>query len=104
LKKLTSKNRRINVLNTIKQRKSGNSAKTKIAASLRYIPSNWRQVNHWIDEKIQSGLNISISKNNRLTINLPEKMDFSNNYEESVIYIKAMGQANCSTIVGVGFF
>lgn len=52
--------------------------------------TKWLLVRDWIDERINEGLNISIGKKNIVTIFLPEKMDFHENYDSTVLYITAI--------------
>ena len=60
-------------------------------------------LNQWIDEKVnQSKLNIKIGKKGAITIFLPEKMNFSDFYEETAVIVSAIRKL-CTSNKGVRF-
>jgi hypothetical protein len=88
LKKPTRKKRELDVKYGLKLRLKGR--RTRSTDVTPPAKSNWREVKRWIDEKSNQGLNFSTQKNNRLILYLPEIMNFSDHYEESMMYIIAI--------------
>ncbi len=88
MKKLSQKQRSRDIRVGCKHRK-----KRKCCAETMVIVRNstkWKLAKDWIDAKIRDGLNISINEKNVVTIFLPEKMDFNENYDSTVLYIRAI--------------
>ena len=52
--------------------------------------TDWQYTNKWINENIQKGLQVNIKNNFKITLNLPEKMDFHENYDSTIIHISAI--------------
>jgi hypothetical protein len=52
--------------------------------------SDWKDTNRWIDSKVREGLNISIDKRHRITLHLPEVMNFYEMYEPTALHIAAI--------------
>ncbi len=52
--------------------------------------NSWVQRNKWIDERRNIDLNVSINNKRQVTIILPEKMNFSTQYEEIIVHISAI--------------
>ncbi|HUW25962.1 MAG TPA: hypothetical protein VMW07_05485 [Gallionella sp.] len=88
MKKLSKKQRLLDVKTAILHRHKEKEKDNKKNAS----SSNKRWVgrNDEIDVLINKGLSISLSKNRDLTINLPEEMNFSKKYDETILYIIAI--------------
>lgn len=88
MKKLSKKQRFLDVKNGIIHRNKGKSKADK--KRFHSKDQDWVRRNNWIDELIENGLVITISKKRKLTIHLPEEMNFFKNYDETVLYISAI--------------
>lgn len=88
MKKLSKKQRSIDVKIAILHRHQGKKQNNKINKSSS--KSRWLSRNIWFDNLIRSGLAITLSNNRDLIIYLPEEMNFSKNYEETILYITAI--------------
>jgi len=51
---------------------------------------SWRATNRWIDSHANSRLNVDIDKRRRITLSLPERMNFFTEYESTVLHISAI--------------
>jgi len=93
MKKPTQKQRDRNVKLNIRLRRNIHKRR-RISTSKRWFrtgtqPTN--KINKWINDKIKEKLlAATIDKKKRLTIVLPESMNFNNNYEETSVYINAI--------------
>ncbi|MCO6428076.1 hypothetical protein [Nitrosomonas communis] len=85
MKKLSRKQREIDVKNGIKHRQG--MTKSKKRKSINY--SNGSEVNDWIDSHREKGLNVEINKN-RVTIILPERLNFFHDYKLTVLHLNAI--------------
>ncbi len=68
------------------------TGKTK-QSSNRHLPPDqidWKQTNRWIKSKIPEGLNVSFNKKKRITLHLPETMNFYDMYESTALHIAAI--------------
>lgn len=62
---------------------------------------SWRVLNGWIDRKIKSSeLKVEVGKKREITIFLPEKMNFSDCYEQTAVLVTAIRQL-CTSNKGV---
>ena len=52
--------------------------------------SGWLSTNNWIDKYSDKGLNLYISNRRRITLYLPKKMDFYENYDTTILYVSAI--------------
>lgn len=71
------------VKRSISQRQQNSVTATKKKTTLQ----EWKKVNAWIDQQIKNGLDITKAKKNKITLDLPERMNFSKNYNETIKYI-----------------
>lgn len=53
---------------------------------------DWRSYNRWLEKSVHKGLDIETidGKNNVLKVNLPEKMNFSKQYDKTVLTLQAI--------------
>ena len=86
LKKYGEKNRLRDVFRSIKHRK-GLSSHT-LTHSNYFTP--WKKVNSWVEEQMLNGIDFVVHPNNGLILNLPVRLDFSANYEQTTIYVTAI--------------
>lgn len=91
MKKITRKQWERDVRNGILHRKSIKTQKGKQENRYYSSSASHTPIDRWLSDKIYSGeLDIEINKNRDITINLPEKMNFSENYEITAEYMKAI--------------
>lgn len=86
MKKITIRQRNRDVATSISHRKQGTRQATKPKA-LTEAPA---LLNKWFDQKRAEGLHFEIGKKRALTILLPEKMNFSDQYEKTVVILTAI--------------
>lgn len=95
MKKLTRRARTRDVLRSLlhrtqkKLKKVGNRPFEQV---IYKIPSrSWVKTNDWIDRAAENGLEIRIGRKlNGVTLVLPEKMNFSSHYEQTMLYMSAI--------------
>ncbi len=90
MKKLSIKQRKIDVKTALIHRKCKYYCQ-KIASVSEYShSSSWKAVNSWIDKHKQKNLNIGVNKRRQITLYLPKKMNFFGEYKATVLYISAI--------------
>lgn len=87
MKKVSRKQREIDVKNGLKHRHG--SIKTNSCNSNKSSDFSGSDVNKWIDHYKENLLNVSF-KNNRVTIILPERLNFHHDYETTAINLNAI--------------
>ncbi|OCH32989.1 hypothetical protein A6E13_11290 [Aliivibrio fischeri] len=96
MKRITKKQRAIDVRNSLKHRKKPKQRKKPyIGTPLNKVPrSEYKPVNEYIDEMSKKGLSVEHNKNkkNGITIYLPEKMDFEQNHHLTMLHIEAISK------------
>lgn len=50
----------------------------------------WKRRNLWLEKKIRNGLNAYINEKRRVILRLPDKMNFSDQYESTVLHLAAI--------------
>ncbi|MCG7586491.1 hypothetical protein [Photobacterium sp. OFAV2-7] len=92
MKKITIKQRRLDVLTGIKHRKQGIREVVSSSKACWINRIDYRPVNDFIDREIKNGLRHQKLKNrkNGIIIHLPEVMDFDKNYDVTVQHLNAI--------------
>ncbi|EKO4418234.1 hypothetical protein P0M84_001985, partial [Escherichia coli] len=90
MKKLTARQREIDVKRSIKLRQ-GRAKVRKKGKSFHYNVE-WRKANYWIEEQSKNGLDVQfVSKKKKgLILTLPSEMNFSTHYDVTVQHINAI--------------
>jgi hypothetical protein len=86
MKKISQKSRIRSVKNFFKRIKKIGKNKNKKYKRLKEI----KQFNAAIEKRIYQGLNIELKNQNKLTIHLPSKMNFSTDYENTASYLSTI--------------
>lgn len=85
MKKITHKQWEFDVKTGLKHRQG----KTKSISRKSVNNLKGLEVNHWINSYINKGLNVEFQKN-RVTIILPERLNFYHDYESTVLHLNAI--------------
>jgi len=88
MKKISRKQRERDVklgLDNRRRKKRRTSSETDSSGG-----SGDQSTNNWIENYRDSGLNVSISKQKRITIYLPETMNFCTEYDSTILYVLAI--------------
>jgi hypothetical protein len=88
MKKITSKRRKRDAWIAYLHRTS-NSRSHKRNRRRKIINDEFLQLNAWIQQKSQEGLNITV-RGTKVMLTLPETMNFSNHYELTTLYLTAI--------------
>lgn len=92
MKKLSFKQRRIDIKRCLEDRKScskGNNYTQEEAN--KNISSEWKVINQWIDSLIiRKKIKIERLKRNRFILFLPETLNFREHYEQTALYLKVI--------------
>lgn len=88
MKRITRKQRQRHVLLNIAKRKQARCVTYRKSGI--QSPPRRENVNQWIDSKRREGLQLSIDGKKRVTIILPERMNFSDMYESTALHINAI--------------
>lgn len=93
MKKITRKRRERDVARNISLRRKREKANPSTKAEL--ADAIWRKTDHisvrqWLHSKEIDGLGISIDRRKRITLHLPECMNFSDMYEPTTLHIAAI--------------
>jgi len=70
-----------------------NRQRRKLSAKKKYVPSDdlsWITTNNWINKQKKKNLNIEITNKRQINLSLPEKMNFFDEYESTVLHISAI--------------
>lgn len=88
MKKLSKKKRERAVKEGVRLRKK---SYIKLSNSVTICDDkNWEAINSWFDNWKGNGLNFNIDRKKHITLYLPEKMNFSNEYDSTVLHINAI--------------
>jgi hypothetical protein len=91
LKKYNKKQRLFDVRRVLKQRRLGKQFYLRNSRRHRNVFSEkGKKLNDYIDKTIESGMHVCKQKNRRLELVLPETMNLSSHYEETMLYINAI--------------
>lgn len=95
MKKLSKKQRDRDVVTALHHRKGRTLPLRQEPVSL--ADSSWKPTNAWINDRIHSELNVSIDNKKRITLYLPEEMNFFEGYESTVLHISAIRKLAITT-------
>ncbi|CAI1991864.1 Uncharacterised protein [Serratia fonticola] len=87
VKKITEKQRIRDILFAISARRK---TKKKKSHNRSFYGQDWQYKDKWIEDQIDQGLNVTINKGKRLTLHLPDVMNFSTAYNDTIRYITAI--------------
>ena len=91
MKKLSRKQWEVDVKNGILHRKGAGDKKGSHGSSCPESQQRRNTIKHWLyDRMSRCKLDIHIDKKRNITINLPEKLNFFENYEETALYMASI--------------
>ncbi len=89
MKKISRKQREVDVrVGLLNRRPKNKNPRSNRASQLSC--SGWQETNKWVDQKREDGLTYELINDNKLTLYLPETMNFSTHYELTAIYTTAI--------------
>lgn len=89
MKKITYKARHRDVLRSLAHR-TGRVSTYGVKQKKRFKSPKISEINKWIDAQRKNGLKCDIKKNRNLSLTLPEVMNFSSNYDHTMIAIRTI--------------
>ncbi|CQH25220.1 hypothetical protein ACQIBV_003826 [Yersinia enterocolitica] len=87
MKKITEKQRTIDINRSLNFRRKGFIRKYKARS---FSGQSWEYKDRWIKEQATHGLDVEVIKKNRISIRLPEIMNFSSEYDKTMQSITAI--------------
>lgn len=90
MKKLSDKQRKLDVKNGLIHRSGKSQNQREDTALVSSNKSNWKSINNWIDKQRQENLNITIDEGGHVILHLPEIMNFFGEYKATALYISAI--------------